>query len=102
MSAALTHGFYVASNEHIFRVTSGPLALIHFPTPLMESPSAEEVIEAFTDVVKDQLDTGNAVEVPGLGTLSVEHRPSGVQEEDGVRRLAPPRNEVVFTPEEDE
>ncbi len=65
----------------------------------MESPTAEDVIEAFTDVIQDQLDAGNAVEVPGLGTFSVEHRPSGVQEEDGVRRLAPPRNEVVFTSE---
>ncbi|CBH24705.1 hypothetical protein containing IHF-like DNA-binding domain [Salinibacter ruber M8] len=80
-------------------MTLGPLPLIHSPTFVMESPSAEDVIEAFTDVVQDQLDTGNAVEVPGLGTFSVEHRPSGVQEEDGVRRLAPPRNEVVFTPE---
>ncbi|WP_103026418.1 HU family DNA-binding protein [Salinibacter altiplanensis] len=67
----------------------------------MESPSAEDIIEAFTDVVQDQLGTGNAVEVPGLGTFSAKHRPSEVHEEEGVRRLAPPRNQVVFAPDPD-
>ncbi|MEF8816434.1 MAG: HU family DNA-binding protein [Salinibacter sp.] len=67
----------------------------------MESPSADDVIEAFTDILEHQLSTGNAVEVPGLGTFAVEHRPSAVQTEDDVRRLLPPRNEVVFTPEQD-
>jgi nucleoid DNA-binding protein len=62
----------------------------------MDSPSAEEVIDAFTEVVQAQLEAGNAVEVPALGTFSVEHRPSEVREEDGVRRLVPPRNVVVF------
>jgi len=62
----------------------------------MESPSAEEVIDAFTEIVQEQLDAGNTVEVPGLGTFSVEHRTSEVRAEDGVRRLVPPRNVVVF------
>jgi nucleoid DNA-binding protein len=62
----------------------------------MDSPSAEEVIDAFTEVVQAQLEAGNAVEVPALGRFSVEHRPSEVREEDGVRRLVPPRNVVVF------
>jgi nucleoid DNA-binding protein len=67
----------------------------------MESPSADDVIDAFTEIVKQQLSAGNAVEVPALGTFDVEHRPSAVREEDDVRRLVPPRNEVVFTPDQD-
>ena len=67
----------------------------------MESPSADDVIDAFTETVKQQLSAGNAVAVPGLGTFSVEHRPSAVQNEEDVRRLVPPRDEVVFTPEQD-
>lgn len=67
----------------------------------MESPSADDVIDAFTEIVKQQLSAGNAVEVPALGTFDVEHRPSAVQKEDDVRRLVPPRNEVVFTPDQD-
>lgn len=68
----------------------------------MDSPSAEDVIDAFTKVVKDQLGAGNTIEVPALGTFSVKHQPSEVQKSDGVRRFAPPRNEVVFTPAQDE
>ncbi len=72
------------------------------PTIAMESPSAEDVIDAFTEVLEDQLGAGNTIEVPSLGTFSVEHRPSEVEKDDGIRRLAPPRNEVTFTPDQDE
>ena len=64
----------------------------------MSSLSAEEVIDAFVDVVRDQLENGTDVEVPSLGTFAVEHRPSEVNESDGTRRLSPPRNVVVFDP----
>jgi len=67
----------------------------------MSSPSAEEVIDAFIDVIREQLEQGDPVEVPGLGTFSVEHRPSQVEEDNDRRRLAPPRNEVVFEPEQE-
>lgn len=82
-------------------VSEQPHSLV-FPSLVMESPSAEEVIDAFTEVLKDQLGAGNSVEVPSLGTFSVEHRPSEVEKEDSVRRLVPPQNEVAFTPEQDE
>lgn len=65
----------------------------------MSSLSAEDVIDAFVDVVRDRLETGDAVDVPSLGTFAVKHRPSEIEEEDGTRRLAPPRNEVVFDPD---
>ena len=65
----------------------------------MSSPSAEDVIGAFVDVIRDQLEAGNAVEVSSLGTFAVEHRPSEPTEDEG-RRLTPPRNVVVFDPEQ--
>lgn len=67
----------------------------------MSSPSAEEVIDAFIAVVRDQLEKGEDVEVPSLGTFAVEHQPSEVEEDDGKRRLLPPRNVVVFVPEQE-
>ena len=67
----------------------------------MSSPSAEEVIDAFIDVLREQLEEGESVEVPSLGTFSVEHRPSEVEAENDQQRLAPPRDEVVFAPEQE-
>lgn len=64
----------------------------------MSEPSAEEVIDAFTNVVRDELEQGNDVEIPLLGRLRVEHEPSVLTEEDDDRSLSPPRNVVVFDP----
>lgn len=64
----------------------------------MSEPSAEEVIDAFTNVVRDELEQGNDVEIPLLGRLRVEHEPSAMTEEDDDRFLSPPRNVVVFDP----
>lgn len=67
----------------------------------MNSPSAEEVIEAFSRVVRDQLRQGKSVEVPELGTFEVEHHPSAMKEDDnGETYMAPPRDVVTFTPEQ--
>ncbi len=67
----------------------------------MTSPSAEEIIDAFIEVLREQLEKGESVEVPSLGTFSVEHRSSTVEQENGNRRLVPPRNVVVFEPEQE-
>lgn len=67
----------------------------------MSSPSAEEVTDAFIDILREQLEDDEAVEVPSLGTFSVEHRPSEVEESEGERQLAPPRNVVVFESEQE-
>ncbi len=69
------------------------------PAVPMSSPSAEEVIDAFIEVVRDELANDNAVEVPSLGTFAVEHRPSALERTDDGHALAPPRNAVVFTPD---
>lgn len=66
----------------------------------MNSPSAEDVIEAFAQVVREQLEQGNSIEVPELGTFEVEHRPSQMKEdESGESYMAPPRDEITFQPE---
>lgn len=64
----------------------------------MSSPSSEEVIDAFVDILRDQLAESNTVEVPALGTFSVEHRPSVMDEEE--QALTPPRDIVKFEPEQ--
>lgn len=74
---------------------------LHAPTAVvMSSPSAEEVIDAFIHVVRDQLEKGDSIEVPTLGTFKVEHRPSEMKEEGGERQMVPPRNVVTFEPEQ--
>lgn len=66
----------------------------------MASPSAADVIQAFATVLRDQLEDGEDVHVPGLGTFEVVHHPSEtVEDDDGTKRLAPPRDAVSFTPE---
>lgn len=65
----------------------------------MGSPSDQEVIEAFVEVVRNQLKEGRTVEVPGLGTFEVEHRSSQRQQGDGAA-LEPPRDIVSFEPEQ--
>lgn len=67
----------------------------------MSSPTAEEVIDAFIDVLREQLEKGESVEVPSLGTFSVEHRQSEVKQDNGNRRLVPPRNVVAFDPDQE-
>jgi nucleoid DNA-binding protein len=66
----------------------------------MSSPSAKEIVSAFTTILRDQLKDGQTVEVPGLGTFSVEHQPSEVVEDEaGNRQMRPPRNSVTFDPD---
>lgn len=66
----------------------------------MSTPSAQDTIEAFVRVVRRSLEQGERLEVPGLGTFSVEHRPSHRRERpDGEDEMVPPRDVVQFTPE---
>lgn len=66
----------------------------------MSSSSAKEIVSAFTTILRDQLKDGQTVEVPGLGTFSVEHQPSEVVEDEaGNRQMRPPRNSVTFDPD---
>jgi nucleoid DNA-binding protein len=67
----------------------------------MSTPSAKDIIKAFSRVVRKKLENGETVQVPGLGTFSVEHRPSEQKEgPDGESYMAPPRDVVTFDPEQ--
>ena len=67
----------------------------------MSTPSAKDVIHAFARVMREKLENGETVEVPGLGTFSIEHRSSQMKEDaDGDNYMAPPRDVVTFEPEE--
>jgi len=67
----------------------------------MSSPSAQDTIAAFARVLREQLEQGKSVEVPGLGTFAVEHRPSHQTESpDGQKKMTPPRDVITFTPEQ--
>lgn len=69
--------------------------------PIMSSPTAKEVIAAFSRVIRDQLEQGETVSVPELGTFSVEHQASEMKEDaEGQTYMAPPRDVVTFDPEQ--
>jgi DNA-binding protein HU-beta len=68
----------------------------------MATPSAQEVVETMSRLIRERLLDGKTVHVPGLGTFSVEHRRSRLDPdtEDGAV-MRPPKDEVHFEPEED-
>ncbi len=67
----------------------------------MSTPSAKEVIKAFAEIMREKLENGETVKVPGLGRFSIEHQPSQLKEDaDGESYMAPPRNVVSFEPEQ--
>ena len=56
---------------------------------------------ALVSLVREALERGESVHVPDLGTFSVEHHPSRVEEgPHGQTVMQPPRNAIVFTPDE--
>jgi len=61
----------------------------------MSDPSPEEFVDAVANLIRDQLEQGASVDLPTLGTFSLEHHPSE-RTEEGVR--TPPRNVITFTP----
>lgn len=66
----------------------------------MSTPSAKETIAAFVRVVRQKLERGESVTVPGFGTFSIVHHPSEMKKNaDGDDYMAPPRDVVEFTPE---
>jgi nucleoid DNA-binding protein len=69
----------------------------------MESYSFEQVAKALATVVRRRLVRGDAVELPGVGTLDVRHeRSTTIERESGETMLHPPSDHVVFTPTDDQ
>ena len=66
----------------------------------MYTISKDQVASTLAALIRERLAEGEAVHVPGLGTFSVEHQSSQVEEGDnGEIVLHPPRDEVIFQPE---
>ena len=72
----------------------------NFSCMAMAQPSPKAIIEAFATAVQDELAEGRSVELPGLGVLKVEHKPSSktdaAQSNDAA--WVPPQRTVVFVP----
>lgn len=66
---------------------------------MMPDTVTDDVLRAFSEVIRDRLMRRDDVTVPGLGTFEVLHHPSCVVEtEDGQRLLEPPADLIVFEP----
>jgi nucleoid DNA-binding protein len=67
---------------------------------LMAGPSAEDIINAFAEAVRESLEAGTPIEAPGLGHFDIEHHQSQmVETDDGEARMAPPRDVITFRPD---
>ncbi len=66
----------------------------------MARPSPKEVLKAFCAVVRDELADGHDVDLPGLGTIQVEHDASTVQGHDNAM-WSPPKRTITFVPHND-
>lgn len=64
----------------------------------MPAISRDQVVAALAETLRDRLSTRESVEVPGLGTFSIEHKPSAIKEIDGETILTPPEDHLTFTP----
>ncbi|MFO8232290.1 MAG: HU family DNA-binding protein [Longimonas sp.] len=64
----------------------------------MARPSPKDVLKAFCAVVQDELAAGRDVNLPGLGTIQVEHASSTVQQSDDAAMWSPPKRTITFTP----
>ena len=66
----------------------------------MQTLPKDQVASVTAELVKEALIQGEAIAIPGLGTFSVEHRSSRIEERsDGQIIMQPPRDEVIFTPD---
>lgn len=60
----------------------------------------QEVIEALTEIFREEISKKNSIEIEGLGTFKHEHiRQYQQQFESGKVVMMPPRDEIKFIPE---
>ena len=66
----------------------------------MTTITSDQFKETLADVVREALAKGQEVSIPGFGIFRVEHKPSEmIEDESGQIVMRPPRDEVVFIPE---
>ena len=67
----------------------------------MSKLTRDQAVSALAETVREALVQGESVYVPSLGTFRVEHRPSEKTElPSGEVVMQPPRNEIVFSPQD--
>lgn len=67
----------------------------------MAKISRDEAVAALAAVIRDALVQGEEAHIPELGTFRVEYRPSATEElPNGEVVMRPPRNEIIFSPQE--
>ncbi len=63
--------------------------------------SRDQAVSALVEAVREALVRGEDVHVPDLGTFHVQHHPSIAEElPTGEVVMRPPRNVIVFAPQE--
>lgn len=65
----------------------------------MISPPADQMMQVFSQIALERLMQGDAVSLPGLGRLEVQHQPSHVDESEDRRMIVPPRDSIIFIAE---
>ncbi len=67
----------------------------------MDSKTPERLKKTLAEVVRDALIQGDDVAVPDFGVFRVENQPSEItKDENGRIVMRPPRDTVVFDPDE--
>lgn len=67
----------------------------HSSSPEIRSDS--ELRTVLAELLRERMTSGESLHIPGLGTFSVEHQLSSVEEQEGEQIvMAPPRDTVVF------
>ncbi len=67
------------------------------PARHMPTLDTDQVLAALAQVIETKLVQGEAADVPGLGTFSIEHQPSQLEElPNGEFSIKPPSDTVIF------
>ncbi len=68
----------------------------------MAKITRDQAVSALVAVVREALERGEEVDIPGLGTFRVKYQPSEAEElSTGKVVMRPPRNEIIFSPHDD-
>ena len=66
----------------------------------MYSYDQKEITESIASLISESLEKGESVSLAGLGTFSVQYRPSHSEiDAEGQQLLHPPKDIVIFSPE---
>jgi hypothetical protein len=61
-----------------------------------------DVPSEIIELIARELGAGRAVDIPGLGVFSVEHRPARIESADAGVRVYPPSRRIRYAPPSDD